>query len=117
MMSDEDDRLPTALWVDAHLHNLTLRGLSFYIIQKGAYAGGTVLLKISDMRGACELLQQQRNLDGVMGWMRMLGSETENVPEREADDYIRRAVDRDPDLWAIEIEDRDMVNPFEGPVF
>lgn len=112
----EDDRLPTALWVDAQLHTLTLQGKSFYIVQKGAYAGGTVLLKIANMAGECVLLQQQRNLDGEMGWMKLF-DEQELIAESEADQYIGRSKSRDPDLWVIEVEDKEMKNPFEGKEF
>jgi hypothetical protein len=115
-MREQDDRLPTALWVDAHLHQLTLTGISFYIVQKGAHAAGTVLLKISNMGGECLLLQQQRDLDGNMGWMKVF-DKAETAPESEADAYMRRAIERDPDLWVIEIEDKEMNNPFEGDAF
>lgn len=113
-MSD-DDRIPTAVWVDAHLRKLQSVGKSCYIVNKGAYATGTVLLKINLLGPGCLLLQQQRNLDGVLGWMKLMKGET--TPEPEVDDYIRRAVGRDPDVWAIEIEDREGLNPFEGKIF
>ena len=76
-----DDRLPTELWVTGHLHQLTLQGKTFYIAHKGAYSTGTVMLKISDMRGQCKLLQQQRDLDGEMGWMQLFKGGS--VAERE----------------------------------
>ncbi|MBU0859200.1 MAG: DUF1491 family protein, partial [Alphaproteobacteria bacterium] len=39
------------------------------------------------------------------------------TPEGEVDAYITRAVNMDPDLWVIEVEDREKRNPFEGKVF
>ena len=110
-----DDRLPTSLWVDAHLKQLTLQGIPYYIANKGAYAAGTVILKINALEEGCLLLQQQRDLDGNMGWMKLFKGEM--VPEKEADAYIHRAINRDPDIWAIEIEDREKKNPFEGKIF
>lgn len=112
-MSD-DIRLPISLWIDAHLRRLNERGQGYYIFNKGAYAAGTVLVKISLLNGTCRILTQIRDMDGQLGWMNALKDET--VAETDADAYIRRAVDRDPDLWAIEIEDREGLNPFEGNV-
>lgn len=111
----ENDRIPTAVWVDAHLRKFQSDGKSCYILNKGAYATGTVLLKINTLGQGCLLLQQQRNLDGELGWMKLMKGEM--TPEPDVDDYIHRAVDRDPDVWAIEIEDREATNPFEGKVF
>lgn len=113
-MSD-DDRIPTAVWVDAQLRKFQAEGKSCYVMNKGAYATGTVILKINLLGSGCFLLQQQRNLDGELGWMRLMKGEV--VSEITVDDYIRRAIDRDPDLWAIEIEDKEGINPFEGKIF
>lgn len=107
-----DDRLPAALWVDAHLRRLMLEGIPYYIVNKGAYVSGTVMLKINGLETGCLVLQQQRDLQGRMGWLALFRGEA--VAEQQADDYIRRAIDRDPDLWVIEIEDRQKRNPFEG---
>lgn len=106
------DRLPTALWVEAQLAPLNGRGIFYYIHQKGDHSTGVVMVKLNSLSGQCRLLIQQRNLEGEMGWMHALGKEM--VEEVEADQYIARAKDRDPDLWVIEIEDQEMHNPFEG---
>ena len=110
-----DDRIPAAVWIDAYLRKFQADGKSYYIINKGAHAAGTVILKINLLGPGCLLLQQQRNLDGELGWMKLLKGKI--IPERDADDYIRRALDRDPDLWAVEIEDKAGQNPFEGKTF
>lgn len=107
-----DDRLPTALWVDAHLRRLNEMGQGHYIVHKGAYAAGMVMVKVNLLNGTCDILVQTRGLDGILGWMRAVGDEP--GAEQEADAYIRRAIERDPDLWVIEIEDRHGKNPFEG---
>lgn len=108
----DEPRLPTSLWIDAHLRQAAAQGKSYYIAHKGAYASGTVLVKISLLNGLCRVLVQIRDMDGNLGWMNALSDE--QVAENDADAYIRRAVERDPDLWAIEIEDRSGKNPFEG---
>jgi len=113
--SGEDDRLPTGLWVDAHLRRCMTAAIPVYVVNKGAYASGTVMVKIV-MRGAgCLLLNQTRDMDGTMGWMQVFDDAP--VEERRADDYIKRAITRDPDLWVIEVEDAEGKNPFEGKIF
>lgn len=110
-----DDRLPTALYVEAHLKRLTAEGVFYYILNKGAYGSGTIMLKLNGLENGCTVLQQQRDLNGVMGWMKLFKGET--VAEAEADSYITRAIGRDPDIWVIEIEGRGRENPFEGKIF
>jgi len=105
-------RLPVSLWIDAHLRRLNEIGQGYYILNKGAFVAGTVLLKINLLTGFSRVLTQIRDMDGNLGWMNALKDET--VAESDADAYIRRAVDRDPDIWVIEVEDREGVNPFEG---
>lgn len=110
----EDVRLPVSIWIDAHLRRLNERGQGYYILNKGTFSAGALLLKINLLDGFCHVLTQIRDMDGNLGWMNAL--KEERVAESEADAYIRRAVDRDPDIWAVEIEDREGKNPFEGKV-
>lgn len=111
----EEDRLPTALWVEAQLRRLTVDGRPYYLVNRGAYASGTLLIKIDGLNGSCLLLQQQRGVDGTMGWMAVFSEGT--VDREKADGYISRSLARDPDLWVVEVEDRELKNPFEGATF
>ena len=71
-----------------------------------------MILKLNQLADGCRILTQARDLAGQLGWLAALGGQL--VPEAEADAYIARAVDRDPDLWVIEIEDRQGRHPFDG---
>lgn len=109
-----DDRLPTALWVQAHLRLCDAANMPVYVLRKGEAESGLVALKVAIPFKGAQVYMQSRDLNGRMGWMPGLGGAL--VPEPEADAYIARATARDPDLWAIEVESRDGGHPFEGPV-
>jgi hypothetical protein len=107
----DEDRLPTALWVEAHMRNLAAAAIFYTVVQKGNHASGLVMLKLNGMRGQVKLLMQERNFEsGALEWVFVFKEEL--AEESKADEYIHRARDRDPDLWVIEIEDPLMVNPF-----
>lgn len=107
----DEGRLPTSLMVDACLRKLNDKGIFYYIVQRGDASTGVILLKLNGIENGCKLLIQQRDLDGVLGWYNALAQDM--PPENDIDAYIARSKDRDPDLWVIEIEDRDLNNPFD----
>ncbi|HZH28562.1 MAG TPA: DUF1491 family protein [Azospirillaceae bacterium] len=111
---DEDGRLPTDLWVRLHVRRCLVDGIPAVIARKGAPSGGTVLLKVNQLEKGVRVLSQVRDLDGKLAWMAALGGGL--VPEADADAYIARAVQRDPDIWVVEVEDRQGRHPFEGKV-
>lgn len=110
-----DDRLPTDFWVMAHVRRCNDEGILATVVHKGQAKGGTLLLKLNQLEHGCRVLSQARDIDGNLGWL--AGFKGALVPESEADDYIARAVARDPDVWVVEIEHRDGRHPFEGDVF
>lgn len=103
--------MPTHLWVEAKIRELSMQAIGVYVTHHGEKMGGLVLLKLNDMAGQCKLLTQQRDLDGVLGWANVFQEEI--IEEKRADEYILRAINRDPDQWVIEIENAEMTNPFE----
>lgn len=107
-MSSEtvETRIPTHLWVEAEIRRLSTLGIGVYVVTRGDKSGGMVLQKISNLEGQCRLLGQQRDLLGHLVWINALQDDL--IDESEADAYIRRAMERDPDLWVVEIEDRSL---------
>lgn len=83
------------------------------VLQKGEANSGIVLVKISRLDRTCRLLIQQRDIEGTLGWISVF--KEDEVSEQQADEYISRAGERDPDLWIVESEDPQGRNPFEGP--
>ncbi len=102
----ENDRVPTHVWVEAEVRRLSSEGYGVYVAARGDKTGGMVLQKVSNMEGFCKLMGLQRDLLGKLVWINVLQDEI--VEESEADAYIKRAVERDPDLWVLEIEDKNM---------
>ncbi len=109
-----DDRLPSHLWIMGIVRHENAAGRPALLLRRGEKMGGGLLVKINSLDGAFRILVQQRDLDGRLGWMGAMQDQA--VSESEADAYIERACSRDPDLWAVEVERRDGVNPFvAGP--
>ncbi|MEM6652203.1 MAG: DUF1491 family protein [Pseudomonadota bacterium] len=101
-----DERLPTKVWVDALIRRAQLAGASAFVLQRGDEARGDTLVKVSDLRGQAQIYVPRTSVEGTRVFVN-LTHETVSSDEREADAYVRRAGDRDRDLWIIEIEDRD----------
>ena len=110
-----DERLPTDVWVMAHVRRCNDKGIPAMVVRKGEAKGGTLVLKINQFAEGCRVLSQARDIDGNLGWLAAFKGAL--VPEAEADDYVTRAAARDPDIWIVEIEDRAGRNPFGGKTF
>lgn len=109
----DDERLPTELWVMAHVRAADAQGVPMTVMRKGDRSRGTVLLKINQLDGRFTVLSQVRR-DERLVWSRATGAAP--VDEAAADSYIARQIKYDPDLWVVEVEDRQGRPWFEGKV-
>ena len=107
-------RIKTELWVHAHLRRCAVAAVPAFVVRRGDNERGMGLVKINTLGEGCKVLTQARDLDGNLGWMAALDGSM--APEAEADAYIARQIDRDPDLWVVEIEDRDGRHFLDDPV-
>lgn len=109
-----NQRLSTDVWVRAHIRRLIASAIPATVARKGAPESGTVLLKVNLLGDGVKVLSQVRDIQGRLGWLAAF--EGRAVSEPEADAYLDRQVSVDPDVWIIEIEDREGRHGFDGPV-
>jgi hypothetical protein len=106
---NEDNRIPTHLWLYGQLRRLEQQGTFYTILQRGEAMSGTVLVALRSSQEVC-LYQQNRDIKGRLGWLPV------KLDASGADGYIARAGGRDPDLWIVEIETAAQNFPLEGGV-
>src|SRR5690349_15050992 len=73
-------------------------------IIRGAEEAGALFLKLSRLDGTFTVLNQARRGEGELVWTQPLGDSTD---EAAVAAYLEKQVRFDPDLWILEIEDRD----------
>jgi hypothetical protein len=96
--------LSTDVWVGALIRRAELGGAFAMVARKGDPRAGAVLVKTLNRRDGISLLYAEAfRGDGERVWM----NPTASHDEPDLDRYIERAVRVDPDLWVVEIEDKE----------
>lgn len=95
-------RLTARFWVDAYLARLRLRDIPAFVTAHGDDTAGAVLVKLNTLDGQAVLFQRGFDLDsGARRWAELIGGD-----EGQVDAAIARQRGFDPDIWVIEVEDR-----------
>ncbi len=109
-----EPRLKTGLVVQAALRLATQQAIPMVVARRGDADAGAILIKLNRLEHGFVVLAQARSIEGELGWLRATGAEP--VDEQAAEAYIARQVNRDPDLWVVEIEDRAGRHLFAGRI-
>ena len=111
-MSDHPQpRLKTKIWIQAGIRRAIVEGLDVFVVRSGDPDAGSVLVKLNRFENGCVVYSQTYDAAGRRAWIAATGETP--VGEDIADAYVARTVKFDPDLWVIEVEDRDGRLPFE----
>ena len=104
-------RLTTEIWIAAYLTRLRLATIPAFIVQKGDKTAGAVLVKLNTLDGAACCFHRSFDLaSGERQWAVL-----KEGAEHEVDASIGKQKGFDPDLWVIEIEDRDGRHLLDDP--
>jgi hypothetical protein len=96
-------RLSARFWVDAYLARLRLADIPAFVVAHGDDTGGAVLVKLNTLDGKAKVFQRSIDLmSGARVWITLAEG-----AESEVDAAIARQKGYDPDLWVIEVEDRE----------
>lgn len=94
-------RLKTAIWVSALLRRAECGGAYACVLRKGDVDAGSILIKVCTLDGLARLFYPQQGMDGQRIWWH-----TNLKAEAHIDQLMAQRYNIDPDLWWLEISDR-----------
>lgn len=95
-------RLTARFWIDAYLTRLRGQDIPAFIVSHGDDTAGSILVKLNRLDGQATVYQRSYNLvDDTRSWAIL-----EQGVEADVDASITRQQGYDPDVWVIEVEDR-----------
>lgn len=97
-------RLKPGIFVRATIRRAEVAGAQAYVARKGTEEAGAVFLKLSRLDGTCTVLSQVRGGGGELVWMKPLGDSSDDAT---AQAWFDKQIKYDPDIWVLEIEDRE----------
>ena len=94
--------LNSDLWVGALIRRAQIEGASATVVRRGDARAGTVIVKAyNTTERTARLYSEAFGQDGERLWIHPVSG-----TESELDAYIERQRTYDPDLWVVEVEDR-----------
>ncbi|MBV8799567.1 MAG: DUF1491 family protein [Alphaproteobacteria bacterium] len=97
-------RIKSEIQVKAIIRRAEVAGAQAFLVRRGQEDAGALFLKVSRLDGTITVLNQARRGNGELIWTKPLG---ESADEAAVTAYLDKQLRFDPDLWILEIEDRD----------
>lgn len=107
-------RLKSELWVKAYLRRAAVAGAPGVVVRRGDTDAGAIMIRIARLDGHCDLYGPapagMTSDDGERRWTLL----AENVSEATMSERLEAEARLDPDMWIVEIEDRQGRPHLEG---
>ena len=95
-------RLKSAIFVQALIRRAEVAGAAAYLVRRGAEEAGAIFLRLNRLDGTSTVLSPARRGEERV-WTKPLGEAADGVT---CEEYFKRQLRFDPDIWIVEIEDR-----------
>lgn len=100
--SERVTRLTARFWVDAYLARLRLQDIPAFVVAHGDDTAGAILVKLNTLDGQASAYMREFDLMSDTRHWAVLAEGGEDA----VDAAIARQRRFDPDLWVVEVEDR-----------
>jgi hypothetical protein len=103
-------RLRSDFWIAAYLRRCNGEALSAMLRRRGAAEAGAILIKVDCLDGTAILFgpapqTEVEDRESARTFVRL--HKADRIPTPDAETKLRREIDFDPDVWIVEVEDRD----------
>ncbi|WP_316014754.1 DUF1491 family protein [Roseobacter sp. HKCCA0434] len=95
-------RLTSDFWVRAYLARLRLAAIPAFLTAKGDPTAGAVIVKVATLDGYARAWHRSYDTDFNRVWAELITG-----PDAEVEAELVRQRAYDPDLWIVEVEDRE----------
>jgi hypothetical protein len=104
-------RLKSSIWVSAYLRRCDIEGAYAVVRRRGAEEAGAIFVKINRLDGtgalygpaAQSMIDEERSAERLFT---ALAGAKEPTPEGDIEARLARESKFDPDVWIVEVEDR-----------
>lgn len=107
-------RLKSELWVKAYLRRAAVAGAPGVVVRRGDTDAGVILIKVARLDGQADLYGPApagfASDDGERRWTLL----TERAPEADVETRLATEIRLDPDIWIVEIEQRQGQHHLDG---
>lgn len=102
-------RLKSSIWISAYIRRCAQDHAPAMVVRRGEDAAGAIYIKVNRLDGLVAILAPAPQAiftdhPESRRWMPL--HKGQFIPETEADKLLEREKKFDPDIWIIEIEDR-----------
>jgi len=95
-------RLTADFWVRAYLARLRLADIPAFVTSRGDETAGAVVVKVNRLDGTAAAFARSYDATGARVWAPLVEG-----AEAVVDAAVARQRSFDPDLWIVEVEDRE----------